>query len=154
SAAARSAISEPRGTRTSSGSRQPFRHRSRAGGGCPAAMRPAPAATTRARRMDVVLVGLPGSGKSAVGRRLAHRHGAAFVDLDDAMEKGAGRSLPEIFAADGESAFRELEREAVADLGPADEGPEVRTVVATGGGAVVDPRNRWALYRRRLPIWL
>jgi 3-dehydroquinate synthetase/shikimate kinase len=104
--------------------------------------------------MDVVLVGLPGSGKSAVGRRLAHRHGASFVDLDDSIEKAAGRSIPEIFAEGGESAFRSLERQAVADLGPADHDGTVRTVVATGGGAVIDPRNRWALYRRRLPIWL
>jgi shikimate kinase len=104
--------------------------------------------------MDVVLVGLPGSGKSAVGRRLAHRHGAAFVDLDDAIEKEAGRAISEIFAADGEEAFRALERRAVADLGPADPDPAVRTVVATGGGAIIDPRNRWELYRHRLPIWL
>ena len=104
--------------------------------------------------MDVVLVGLPGSGKSAVGRRLAHRHGADFVDLDETIEKTAGRSIPEIFAERGEAAFRTLERGAVAELGPADRGTAIRTVVATGGGAVVDPRNRWALYRGRVPIWL
>ncbi len=104
--------------------------------------------------MDVVLVGLPGSGKSAVGRRLAHRHGATFVDLDDKIEKTAGQSIPEIFAERGEGAFRLLEREAVEELGPADPGPEIRLVVATGGGAVVDPRNRWRLYRGRLPVWL
>ncbi|HET9456576.1 MAG TPA: bifunctional shikimate kinase/3-dehydroquinate synthase [Candidatus Limnocylindrales bacterium] len=104
--------------------------------------------------MDVVLVGLPGSGKSAVGRRLAHRHDAPFVDLDDQIERSSGRSIPDIFAEDGEPAFRRLEREAVAALGPADPDPRVRRVIATGGGAVVDPRNRWALYRRRLPIWL
>jgi shikimate kinase len=51
--------------------------------------------------MDVVLVGLPGSGKSAVGRRLAHRHGASFVDLDDSIERAAGRSIPDIFADGG-----------------------------------------------------
>ena len=104
--------------------------------------------------MDVILVGLPGSGKSAVGRRLAHRHGATFVDLDDAIETAAGRSVPEIFAERGEAAFRALEREAIAGLGPADPGNPVRRVVATGGGAVVNPRNRWHLYRGRLPIWL
>jgi 3-dehydroquinate synthetase/shikimate kinase len=104
--------------------------------------------------MDVVLVGLPGSGKSAVGRRLAHRHGATFVDLDESIEKAAGRSIPDIFATDGEAVFRSLERDAVVALGPADDGGGVRTVVATGGGAVIDPRNRWALYRRRVPIWL
>jgi 3-dehydroquinate synthetase/shikimate kinase len=104
--------------------------------------------------VDVVLVGLPGSGKSAVGRRLAHRHDARFVDLDDAIEKAAGRTIPQIFAESGEPAFRALEREAVADLGPADPSPEIGLVVATGGGAVVDPRNRWALYRGRVPVWL
>ena len=104
--------------------------------------------------MDVVLVGLPGSGKSAVGRRLAHRHGATFVDLDDAIEKAAGRTIPEIFAERGEAAFRALERRAVDELGPADQSTGVRTVVATGGGAVVDPRNRRALYRGRVPVWL
>jgi 3-dehydroquinate synthetase/shikimate kinase len=104
--------------------------------------------------VDVVLVGLPGSGKSAVGRRLAHRHDARFVDLDDAIEKAAGRTIPQIFAEQGEAAFRALERAAVADLGPADPSPDIRLVVATGGGAVVDPRNRWALYRDRIPVWL
>jgi shikimate kinase / 3-dehydroquinate synthase len=104
--------------------------------------------------MDVVLVGLPGSGKSAVGRRLAHRHDAAFVDLDDMIEKSAGKPIAEIFADDGEPGFRRLEREAVASLAEADTDPSIRRVIATGGGAVVDPRNRWALYRGRLPIWL
>src|SRR3954471_14527040 len=104
--------------------------------------------------MDIVLVGLPGSGKSAVGRRLAHRHDARFVDLDDAIEKAAGASIPEIFSRDGEAGFRALERQAVIDLGPADPDPAVRLVVATGGGAVVDPVNRWRLYRGRLPVWL
>ncbi len=104
--------------------------------------------------MDVVLVGLPGSGKSAVGRRLAHRHEARFIDLDDAIEKSAGMPIPEIFATRGEAGFRALEREAVEALGPADPSAAIRTVVATGGGAVVDPRNRWALYRGRLPVWL
>jgi 3-dehydroquinate synthetase/shikimate kinase len=104
--------------------------------------------------MDVVLVGLPGSGKSAVGRRLAHRHGASFIDLDDSIEKAAGRTIPEIFARDGEGDFRALERAAVAALGAADLDPAIRRVVATGGGAVIDPRNRWALFRQRLPVWL
>jgi len=104
--------------------------------------------------MDIVLVGLPGSGKSAVGRRLAHRHGATFVDLDEAIEKAAGRSIPQIFEDRGEDGFRAIERQAVADLGQPDPDAAIRTVVATGGGAVVDPRNRWALYRHRLPVWL
>ncbi len=104
--------------------------------------------------MDVVLVGLPGSGKSAIGRRLAHRHGASFVDLDDSIEKAAGRTIPDIFASEGEAAFRAMEQAAVAALGAADPEPLIRRVVATGGGTIVDPRNRWALYRGRLAVWL
>ncbi len=104
--------------------------------------------------MDVVMVGLPGSGKSVVGRRLANRHGAAFIDLDERIESGAGRAIEDIFAEDGESAFRRLERAAIADLGPADPEPDVRRVISTGGGSIVDPRNRWALYRGRTAVWL
>ena len=104
--------------------------------------------------MDVVLVGLPGSGKSVVGRRLAGRHAAAFIDLDERIESGVGRTIPQIFEEDGEAAFRALERAAIADLGPADPATEVRRVISTGGGAVVDPRNRWALYRGRTSVWL
>jgi shikimate kinase/3-dehydroquinate synthase len=104
--------------------------------------------------MDVVLVGLPGSGKSAVGRRLAARHDAAYLDLDDRIEATAGRRIPDIFTDEGETGFRARERAAVAELGPADPDPEVRRVIATGGGAVVDPRNRWQLYRGRTVVWL
>jgi 3-dehydroquinate synthase len=104
--------------------------------------------------MDIVLVGLPGSGKSVVGKRLAARHGATFVDLDEQIERRDGRPIPTIFAEDGEATFRTLERQAIADLGRADTDPKVRRVVATGGGAVVDPRNRWALYRGRMSVWL
>jgi len=104
--------------------------------------------------MDVVLIGLPGSGKSVVARRLAQRHGATFIDLDERIETRAGRTIPEIFADDGEAAFRTLERRAVADLGPADVELAIGRVVATGGGTIVDPRNRWALYRGRAVVWL
>src|SRR6476620_5122789 len=104
--------------------------------------------------MDIVLVGLPGSGKSVVGKRLAHRHGATFTDLDDFIVRLDGPATTEIFADGGEARFRSLERAAVAALGPADPDRAVRRVIATGGGAVVDPRNRWALYRGRLAVWL
>jgi shikimate kinase / 3-dehydroquinate synthase len=104
--------------------------------------------------VDVVLVGLPGSGKSVVGKRLAHRHRASFIDLDERIESATGRSIPEIFAEQGEGAFRDLERTAVANLGPPDPDATIRRVVATGGGAVVDPRNRWHLYRGRASVWL
>ncbi|HEV8516848.1 MAG TPA: bifunctional shikimate kinase/3-dehydroquinate synthase [Candidatus Limnocylindrales bacterium] len=104
--------------------------------------------------MDLVLVGLPGSGKSAVGRRVAAHHEAAFVDLDASIEQAAGRPIPEIFAAQGEEAFRGLESIAIEALGPADDAPVLRRVIATGGGAILAPRNRWRLYRGRHAVWL
>jgi 3-dehydroquinate synthase len=104
--------------------------------------------------MDVVLIGLPGSGKSAVGRRLATRHDAAFVDLDELIEHEAGTRIPEIFADEGEAGFRARERAAIAALGAPDPAPEIRRVIAPGGGAIVDPRNRWRLFRGRVPVWL
>jgi 3-dehydroquinate synthase len=104
--------------------------------------------------MDLVLVGLPGSGKSAVGRRLAQRHQATYHDLDEVIEREAGMAIPQIFAEEGEAGFRARERRAVAGLGPPDETARLRMVVATGGGAVLDPRNRWHLYRGRVAVWL
>jgi shikimate kinase / 3-dehydroquinate synthase len=104
--------------------------------------------------VDLVLVGLPGSGKSAVGRRVAKAHGASFIDLDDEIQAAAGRSIPEIFESEGEAGFRRRERAAVAALGPADAGARLRRVISPGGGAVVDPRNRWALFRDRRVAWL
>jgi len=104
--------------------------------------------------MDVVLVGLPGSGKSAVGRRLAQRHGTRLVDLDELIVADAGQTIAEIFAGEGEPGFRARERAAVDALGPPDGSDGVARVIATGGGAVVDPGNRWRLYRGRLPVWL
>lgn len=104
--------------------------------------------------MDIVLVGLPGSGKSAVGRRLAHRHDATFIDLDDAIEASAGRPIPAIFEAEGEAGFRIREAAAVEALGQPDPAARVRRVIATGGGTVVDPRNRWRLAHGRIVVWL
>lgn len=104
--------------------------------------------------MDVVLIGLPGSGKSAIGRRLAARHDATFIDLDEVIEHEAGARIPEIFADEGEAGFRARERAAIAGLGDPDRAPGVRRVIAPGGGAIVDPQNRWRLFRGRVPVWL
>jgi shikimate kinase / 3-dehydroquinate synthase len=104
--------------------------------------------------VDLVLVGLPGTGKTAVGRRLVRRHGATFVDIDELVESAAGRPIPAIFAEEGEAGFRARERAAVASLGPPDTAPGLTRVIATGGGTPVDPRNRWLLYRGRVVAWL
>lgn len=103
---------------------------------------------TAARHL--VLVGLMGAGKTTVGRRCAERLGRGFVDTDELVEAVTGRSVAEIFATDGEGAFRELERTAVADA-CASPAP---VVIACGGGAVLDPGNRDALGRRGFVVWL
>ena len=90
----------------------------------------------------VVLTGFMASGKTAVGRRLARRLGYDFVDTDHAIEGKAGCTIPEIFARDGEAAFRRMERESIAALAPARP-----SVIATGGGAFMDADNRAALHR-------
>jgi len=86
----------------------------------------------------VVLVGLSGTGKSSVGRRIAARLDRPFVDADDAIEGRTGRSVRDIFATDGETAFRELEADVMADVLAADD----RSVIAAGGGAVVTEATR------------
>jgi shikimate kinase len=103
------------------------------------------------KRLDrpVVLVGLMGVGKSTVGRRLAKRLGLPFVDSDSAIEDAAGYSPAEIFERFGEQDFRDGERRLVARLV---EG-EVR-VIATGGGAYVDPKTRELLNDRAITVWL
>jgi len=104
-----------------------------------------------ANRLDrpIVLVGLMGVGKSTVGRRLAKRLGLPFVDSDSAIEDAAGYSAAEIFERYGEQDFRDGERRLVARLVDG----EVR-VIATGGGAYVDPRTRELLNERAITVWL
>jgi shikimate kinase/3-dehydroquinate synthase len=104
--------------------------------------------------VELVVVGLPGSGKTAIGRRVASRHGAAFVDLDEEIEAAAGARVPEIFASEGEAGFRARERAAIEGLGAPDGSNRLARVIAPGGGAIVDPRNRWRLFRGRRVVWL
>ena len=107
--------------------------------------------TELAKRLDrpVVLVGLMGVGKSTVGRRLARRLALDFVDSDAAIEDASGYSAAEVYERFGERDFRDGERRLVARL---IEG-EVR-VIATGGGAFVDPRTRELLNERAITVWL
>jgi 3-dehydroquinate synthase len=104
--------------------------------------------------MELVIVGPPGSGKSAVGRRLARAQGAEFVDLDRAVEATAGSPLGHLFATEGEAAFRAREAAEILTLGPPDATRRLTRVIACGGGAVIDPRNRWRLFVGRRTVTL
>ena len=102
------------------------------------------------RDRPIVLVGLMGVGKSTVGRRLARRLGLAFVDSDSAIEDAAGgASAAEVFELYGETEFREGERRLVARLVEGE-----RRVIATGGGAFVDPTTRELLKAQAVTVWL
>lgn len=98
---------------------------------------------------SIVMVGLMGCGKSAVGRRLASHLGLPFVDADDEIEKAAGKSIEDIFADHGEAYFREGERKVLARL--LHSGPQV---LATGGGAYMNKDTRDAIARSGISIWL
>ncbi len=97
----------------------------------------------------IALVGLMGVGKSTVGRRLAHRIGLAFVDGDEAIETAAQMTVSEIFAQLGEAEFRAGEARVMRRLL---EGPPI--VLATGGGAVLNPDTRAMLKARATTVWL
>lgn len=85
---------------------------------------------------NIVLIGMPGSGKSTVGRILAERTGKRFVDADTAIEEKTGCSIPHIFSERGEEAFRELETQVLNELGK-----QSGLVIATGGGCVTRDEN-------------
>ncbi len=97
----------------------------------------------------LVLVGLMGAGKSAVGRRLARRLGLPFRDADKEIEIAAGLAIAEIFDLYGEASFRDCERRVIARLL---DGPP--HVLATGGGAFMDPQIRSLVKSKAVSIWL
>lgn len=98
---------------------------------------------------SVFLVGLPGSGKSTVGRQLARRLGLPFVDSDHVIEQRIGSSIRAFFDREGEAAFRDLEAQVIDEVtaGPL-------AVIATGGGAVLRPENRGHLHERGRVVYL
>lgn len=110
--------------------------------------RPAPVRRFVPRR-TIVLVGLMGAGKTKIGRRVAARLDLPFFDSDDEIEAAAGETIEEIFANRGEAVFRAGERRVIARLldGPVH-------VLATGGGAFMDPETRALIARRGLSVWL
>lgn len=99
-------------------------------------------AMLRKETANIVLIGMPGSGKSSVGAALAALTGREAVDIDQRIVERAGCSIPEIFARDGEAAFRALEREETAEAGKLS-----GKVLLTGGGVIMDPRNYGPLHQ-------
>lgn len=102
------------------------------------------------RRRVVVIIGLPGVGKSTVGRRTAQSLGWDFLDLDSAIEQRAGKSVRDIFDTEGEVAFRRRETEILRHSVES----ERPCIVAAGGGVVVTEENRDILKHARAVIWL
>ena len=97
----------------------------------------------------IVMVGMMGAGKSSIGRRLANRLGMPFVDADTEIEQAANQSIPDIFEQYGEAYFRDGERRVIQRL--LDGKPKV---LATGGGAFIQPETRAAIRASGISIWL
>ena len=100
-------------------------------------------------RRSIVLIGMMGAGKSSIGRRLAARLGIPFVDADAEIEAAAGMTIEDIFANYGEDSFRSGETRVIARL--LDAGPQV---LATGGGAFMNPETRGIIGRNAVSVWL
>ena len=107
------------------------------------------AIVTALGRRSVVLVGMMGAGKSSVGRKLGGRLGLPFIDADTKIEEAAGMSIPDIFETRGEAEFRAGEARVIARL--LDGGPQV---LATGGGAYMNPETRALIRDKGVSVWL
>lgn len=102
-----------------------------------------------AQMENIILIGMPGCGKSTVGALLADKLGRKLADADEEIIRLAGKPIPEIFAQDGEAVFRDWETRALSQLGK-----QSALVIATGGGCVTQPRNYPLLHQNGLIIWL
>ena len=102
----------------------------------------------RLQGLNLYLIGMMGTGKTTVGQRLAKELGYRFFDTDVLIERVAQKSINELFAEDGEAFFRELESQVLGEVSAC-----TRSVIATGGGAVLRPVN-WSYLRHGLIIWL
>ena len=109
---------------------------------------PHPPLRQRLEGLNLYLVGMMGSGKSTAGRHLAEQLGYRFLDADSSIEQVAGRSIPELFASDGEAGFRDLEAAVLNQIASWHS-----LVVATGGGVVTRPEN-WGQMQQGVVIWL
>ena len=98
---------------------------------------------------NIILVGMPGSGKSSVSRALGKITGREFIDADDAIAARAGMDIPSIFAREGESGFRRIETEVLRELGVA-----TGRIIATGGGCVLKEENYFPLKQNGVIVFL
>lgn len=103
----------------------------------------------RAQMENIVLIGMPGCGKSTIGRLLAQKSGKCFVDADEEIEKMAKKNIPAIFAEDGEDAFRVYETKVLEALGK-----QSGLIIATGGGCVTRAENYPLLHQNGTIFWL
>jgi len=101
------------------------------------------------KMQNIVLIGMPGCGKSTIASLLGEKLGRKVVDADQEIVKLAGKSIPEIFADDGEETFRNLETQVLAELGK-----QSQLVIATGGGCVTRDRNYPMLHQNSSIFWL
>ncbi|MGM9604517.1 MAG: shikimate kinase [Faecousia sp.] len=106
-------------------------------------------AALRAQMENIILIGMPGCGKTTLGKRLAQETGKQFVDADDALEARVGRRITDIIPADGEAAFRAMETDTLAELGK-----QSGLIIATGGGCVTQERNYPMLHQNGTILWL
>ncbi len=107
------------------------------------------AAKALLRGRPIVLVGLMGAGKTSIGRRLAEKMGLTFVDADHEIEAAAGKTIADIFAEHGETYFRDGERKVIARL--MENGEQI---IATGGGAYMNPETRARIREGGICVWL
>ena len=106
-------------------------------------------ACLRRQMENIILIGMPGCGKSTIGRLLAQRTGKKFVDADEALEARLGRKITDIIPQDGETVFRQMESDTLAELGK-----QSGLVIATGGGCVTRERNYPLLHQNGTILWL
>lgn len=105
--------------------------------------------TLRLQMENIILIGMPGCGKTAVGQQIAQKLGKKFVDADESLEARVCRKITDIIPNDGEAAFREMESETLAELGK-----QSGLVIATGGGCVTQPQNYPLLHQNGTIFWL